>query len=54
MPSARNRAELESLLDGVPLVSGEEGWRSLALVLAVYQAAGLGPGLPDVQGPLSG
>jgi len=29
-----------------PLVAGEEGRRSLALVLAVYEAAGLGAGLP--------
>ncbi|MCB1056740.1 MAG: Gfo/Idh/MocA family oxidoreductase, partial [Acidobacteria bacterium] len=32
--------------DREPLVSGEEGRRSLALVLAVYEAAGLGPGRP--------
>lgn len=36
-----------------PLVSGEEGRRSLALVLAVYEAAGLGA-LPDAQDPLKG
>jgi len=29
-----------------PLVTGEEGRRSLALVLAVYEAAGLGAGPP--------
>jgi predicted dehydrogenase len=33
-----------------PLVDGVEGRRSLALVLAIYEAAGLGPGIPDTGG----
>jgi predicted dehydrogenase len=40
-----------SIRDGRdPLVSGVEGRRSLALILAVYQAAGLGPGTSNRKG----